>query len=161
MAQILASEGPRGTSGPGGNPGFAAISLRGLEQLDFFSFTKPSFSTCWLPNLEERGEAGTRCGSALKGLKPNWGNESRYEKRPALSQHLSAGAQGGENVRVRDLRPVLLLLLLCDLRPVIEPLCLSLSSSVRQIIAKGSLSPILEIDKLRPSMGKTLPRVTG
>lgn len=69
--------------------------------------------------------------------------------------------QGDENVGVKDVGPVLLILLVCDLRPVIEPLCMSFPPSVRQSIAKVSLSPILEVGKLRPRVGKALPRVTG
>lgn len=69
---------------------------------------------------------------------------------------MSIGAQGDENVGVKGLGPVLLLMLFWDPRPVFKPLCMSFSSSVRQIITKVNSSPIPEIGKLRPRVGKSL-----
>lgn len=61
--------------------------------------------------------------------------------------------QGDEKVGVKGLGPVLLLMLLCDLRPIVEPLWTSVSSSIRQI-TKSAFS--LETGKLRPRVGYSL-----
>lgn len=76
---------------------------------------------------------------ALRASTSNWETSLDLRKDQLSKSELEHRGAGGEKVRVKALGPVLLLMLSCDLRPVIEPLEVSVSSSVRQIKVKVSL----------------------
>lgn len=79
---------------------------------------------------------------ALRALKPNWETSLDLRKEDQLSKsELEHRSAGGGKVGVKNLGPFLLLVLSCDLRPVINPLKISVSSSVRQIQVKVSQGP--------------------
>lgn len=138
MTQILASAGSGEPLRPGGDPGFAAISL-GQPSFFFHLPSLPPEPAGWLI-LKNWEKQEPDVVPALRGSKPNCETSPKMRREDQFSKsEFEHSRAGGGKVGVKGLGPALGQMLLCDLRPVAEPLCSSVSSSGRQITVKVSI----------------------